>query len=152
MKVELSRIDSTPTPLSMMCEEYVEKYISGTMLLCGISGISLEWRRSGFGIAPYVKAMPFPDAPEEVVAQGLVAKDAIAQMLAVANIGRIIIGFEKDEEREATHATWKACVEACAKEKARRSGGSSQPDNAADSSSDKGVEASYIPSDASGEG
>lgn len=104
MDVEIGKAGAAETPASFMAE-YVTEHITALMTLGGIESISATRYICGFGSRLHVTMAPFADAPEEVKAQGIVIKDAIATILSVANISRVVMKPSEDDLEEM-RSTW----------------------------------------------
>lgn len=126
MEVEMSKSQGSETPASCMAELVVE-HAMALMSVFGIESISARRYSSGIGSRLHVSIAPFNDAPPEVRTQGIVAKDAIAQILSVANVTRVVMKPTDDDMKEMMSA-W----ENASKEAAQRNG-SYHEDHGADS-------------------
>lgn len=110
MNVSVSNVEGVPaTPASVMGRDLMENVYS-IMALNGIEAISLHRYSCGLGHKTHVIISHFPDAPAEIVNQGIVIKDAIAQMLAISNIWRVVITLT--DEDNAVREYWAKSVEA----------------------------------------
>ena len=89
MDVEISKADAAETPASCVTD-YVMEHATALMALGGIESISARRYTCGFGSRLHVTIAPFSCAPEEVKSQGVVIKDAIATVLSIANITRVV--------------------------------------------------------------
>lgn len=89
MNVEISKAAAPETPASVLTDQIVEN-ITSIMMLCGIEGISATKYQCGFGTKLNVTIAPFSYVPENVAAQGVIIKDALAQIMSVANVTRIL--------------------------------------------------------------
>lgn len=96
MDVEISRAPDAETPASCI-SSYVTEHVTALMSLGGIEAISSRKYECGFGSKLHVTISPFRYAPEEVRAQGVVIKDAIATILSVANITRVVMKPEEED-------------------------------------------------------
>lgn len=105
MNVEISKAAAPETPASVMIEQMVE-HIMSIMMLCGIEGISATKYQCGFGSQLNVTISPFANVPEKVSAQGVIIKDALAQIMSVANVTRII-AKPSDSDLKELRETWK---------------------------------------------
>ena len=108
MDVEIGKAGAAETPASFMAE-YVIEHISALMTLGGIESISATKYICGFGSRLHVTMAPFADAPEEVKAQGVIIKDALATILSVANITRVVMKPAEDDLNKMK-ATWEHAV------------------------------------------
>ena len=104
MNVEISKAAAPETPASVMTEQMVE-HIMSIMMLCGIEGISATKYQSGFGSQLNVTISPFANVPEKVSAQGVIIKDALAQIMSVANVTRLI-AKPSDADLKELRETW----------------------------------------------
>jgi len=99
-----------PTPASAM-REYMMEHVTALMVMGGIESISVLRYESGFGSRLHVTVAPFADAPREIISQGIIIKDAIAQIMSISNITRITLGLSGDE-MSGTLAMWRRSIEA----------------------------------------
>lgn len=106
MEVEISKAPSPETSASIMVDQFVE-HVMSIMVLCGIEGISATKYKCGFGSSLNVTISPFQDAPKEVVSQGVIVKDALAKIMSVANVTRIIAKPTGDDMNNLREA-WKS--------------------------------------------
>lgn len=120
MDVEIGKSGAAETPASFMAE-YVTEHITALMTLGGIESISATKYVCGFGSRLHVTMAPFADAPEEVRAQGVVIKDALATILSVANITRVVMK-PSEEDLGRMRDTWEMAV----KDARAANGGSAQ--------------------------
>lgn len=104
MNVEIGKAYAGETPASCM-QEYVTEHITALMTLGGIESISAVKYQCGFGSRLHVTIAPFADAPEDVRAQGVVIKDALAEIMSVANIMRIVMK-PSDEDLASMRDAW----------------------------------------------
>lgn len=112
MNARLKRVASEPvTPAEDMTDYLVDK-IDAIMICCGIKEIVAQKYTCGFGSRLHVTMTPFEDAPPEIVKQGLVVKDAIAQLLSVINLSKISLSNFSTEEMSNIHAMWATAIEA----------------------------------------
>jgi hypothetical protein len=112
MNARLKRVASEPvTPAEDMTDYLVDK-IDAIMICCGIKEIVAQKYTCGFGSRLHVTMTPFEDAPPEIVRQGLVVKDAIAQLLSVINLSKLALSDFSAEEMSNIHAMWAAAIEA----------------------------------------
>lgn len=108
MDVEIGKAQGAETPASEM-SEFVVEHVTALMTLGGIESISAVKYSCGFGSRLHVSISPFACAPESVTSQGIVIKDAIAQILSVANVTRVVIK-PSEEDLNKMKGTWQ---EAC---------------------------------------
>ena len=120
MNVEISKAKALETPASVRTSKYVEE-ISGLMLGGGINAISYTKYQAGFGSRLHVSVSQFADAPEDIKKQGVVIKDALAELMAIANLTRIVLNLD-DKELDGVKADWDASIR-----EAANSNSSSQP-------------------------
>lgn len=105
MNVEISKAAAPETPASVLTEQMVEHILS-IMMLCGIEGISATKYQCGFGTQLNVTIAPFANVPEKVSAQGVIIKDALAQIMSVANVTRLL-AKPSDTDLKELRETWK---------------------------------------------
>lgn len=120
MDVEIGKAPAPETPASCMAEQMVE-HVVAIMAICGIESIESKKYVAGFGSRLHVSMVPFHEAPDGVTAQGVVVKDAIAQILSVANLTRVVIKPKEGELSDMRDSWSKALADALA-----ANGGSSQ--------------------------
>ena len=108
MDVEMSKASVPETPASCMAE-YVMEHITALMTLGGIESISAQKYVCGFGSRLHVTIAPFADAPEKVKAQGVVIKDALATIMSIANITRVVMKPSKADVKKMMDV-WKSSV------------------------------------------
>lgn len=120
MDVEIGKAAAQETPASCMAT-YAVEHISALMIMGGIESIDAKKYSTGFGSRLHVSISPFADAPEEITAQGVVMKDAIAQILSVANVTRVVLKPE-DNDLPDMKNMWRKQV----KEAKSANGGSAQ--------------------------
>ena len=108
MDVEMSKASGPETPASCMAE-YVMEHITALMTLGGIESISAQKYVCGFGSRLHVTIAPFADAPEQVKAQGVVIKDALATIMSIANITRVVMKPSKADVKKMRDV-WKSSV------------------------------------------
>ena len=120
MDVEIGKTGGSETPASVM-SEYVAEHVTALMTLGGIESISATKYASGFGSRLHVTMVPFSFAPSRVKEQGIVIKDAIATILSVANITKVVMKPSEDDLEEMK-ATWEKAV----KDAKDANGGSAQ--------------------------
>ena len=110
MKVDIGRAQGfADTPASIMVE-YVVEHVTALMSIVGIESISTQQYSAGFGTYPLVSIKSFDDVPSEIRTQGVVIKDALAKILAVANISKIAMKCQ-DQELKDMQAVWRAAVD-----------------------------------------
>ena len=110
MNVEIGRMSGAATPASCM-PDYVMEHVIALMTLTGIESISAVKYSAGFGSKLHVSIGQFAKAPEEVAIQGVVIKDAIAQIMSIANIARIVIKPGEEDVKDMEKA-WEESVRA----------------------------------------
>lgn len=108
MDVEMSKASGPETPASCMAE-YVMEHVTALMTLGGIESISAQKYVCGFGSRLHVTIAPFADAPEPVKAQGVVIKDALATVMSIANITRVVMKPSKADIKKMRDV-WKSSV------------------------------------------
>ena len=108
MDIEMSKASGPETPASCMAE-YVMEHVTALMTLGGIESISAQKYVCGFGSRLHVTIAPFAKAPDAVKSQGVVIKDALAQIMSVANITRVVMKPSKAEMKKMVDA-WKSSV------------------------------------------
>ena len=108
MNVEISKAAAPETPASVMTEKMVE-HITSIMMPCGIEGISATKYQCGFGSQLNVTISPFANVPRKVSEQGVIIKDALAQIMSVANVTRLI-AKPSDADLKELRETWKESV------------------------------------------
>ena len=105
MEVEIGRVNAGVTPASVVAQ-YVAKRVAELMSVTGIESISAHKYECGFGSRLHVTVSAFQSAPKEISDQGIVIKDALAQILSIANVARLQLKpFEED--RREMEAMWK---------------------------------------------
>jgi hypothetical protein len=90
MDVEIGKAGAAETPASEAAE-YVAEHVAALMAIGGIGSISAVKYQCGFGSRLHVSMVPFADAPEIIKNQGIIIKDAIAQIMSIANVTRIVM-------------------------------------------------------------
>lgn len=108
MNIEMSKASGPETPASCMTE-YVIEHVTALMTIGGIESISARKYVCGFGSRLHVTIAPFANAPDAVKAQGVVIKDALAQIMSIANITRIVMKPSKADVKKMLDA-WKSSV------------------------------------------
>jgi len=137
MDIEIGKAAAPETPASCMAT-YAVEHISALMIMGGIESIDAKKYSTGFGSRLHVSISPFADAPEEITAQGVVMKDAIAQILSVSNVTRVVLKPEGDDFSDMKNM-WRQKV----KEAKSANGGSAQDfsqDSAQDSESARKID------------
>lgn len=125
MNVKITTVDTNSTPAAEMREKIVENAVSLMVVGGALSSITSIKYSSGFCEKQLVSVTQFKDAPFPVKNQGVVIKDAIAQILGVANVTRVTVELD-DKERENVTSAWNAAVKA-AEEKAAQADKSDLP-------------------------
>ncbi len=105
MEVEIGRVNAGTTPVSVVAQ-YVTKRIAELMTVTGIESISAQKYECGFGSRLHVTMSAFQSAPKEISYQGVVIKDALAQILSIANVARLQLK-PSEEDRKDMEAMWK---------------------------------------------
>lgn len=105
MDIKIGKAYGRETPASEI-SEYVLEHVAALMALGGIESISAVKYQCGIGSSLHVSIAPFADAPSDVTAQGIVIKDALAQILSVANVVRVMIEPSDDDMKKITKM-WK---------------------------------------------
>lgn len=108
MNIEMSKASGPETPASCMTE-YVIEHVTALMTIGGIESISAQKYVCGFGSRLHVTIAPFANAPDAVKSQGVVIKDALAQIMSIANITRIVMKPSKADVKKMVDA-WKSSV------------------------------------------
>lgn len=108
MDVEISKASGPETPASCM-SEYVMEHVTALMTLGGIESISAQKYVCGFGSRLHVTIAPFADAPEPVKAQGVVIKDALATIMSIANITRVVMKPSRNDVKKMRDV-WESSV------------------------------------------
>lgn len=108
MDVDISRTTNAETPASAIREDYLG-HVTALMAFCGIESISIQKHNAGYGSKLHATISMFAEAPKEITAQGIVVKDAIAQLLSIANINRVVIKPNEVDLGEI-RASWKMAV------------------------------------------
>ena len=90
MDIEVGKAEGAETPASIMTEYVVER-ITALMVMAGMESISAQRFECGLGSRLHVTISAFAGAPKDVTDQGIVIKDALAQIMSVANVVRIVI-------------------------------------------------------------
>lgn len=108
MNLEINKAMAASTPSSCL-GDYVAEHVAALMTLGAIEGISIQKHQSGMGSRLHVSITQF-EAPNSVKMTGIIIKDALAQIMSVANIARILMTPE-EEEMESMRKTWKESSE-----------------------------------------
>lgn len=108
MDVEMSKASGPETPASCM-SEYMMEHVTALMTIGGIESISAQKFTCGFGSRLHVTIAPFAKAPAKVKEQGVVIKDALAQIMSIANITRVVMKPSKADMKKMVEA-WKSSV------------------------------------------
>ena len=108
MNIEMSKANAPETPASAMTD-YMCEHVTALMILGGIESIVLQKYNSGFGSRLHVTIAPFANAPEAVKTVGIVIKDAVAQILSVANVTRLVLK-PSEEEMSDVMSTWESAT------------------------------------------
>lgn len=111
MNVEMSKSQSPETPASCMIESVME-HVTSLMTIGGIESISAQKYVCGFGSRLHVTIAPFAKAPDRVKAQGVIIKDALAQIMSIANITRVVMKPSKSEMKKMSDAWRKSIADA----------------------------------------
>ena len=90
MKADYDKMECAETPASSI-RNYVLEHVSALMIIGGIETISFKKYEIGGGSRIHTSVSFFKGAPDEIVTQGVVMKDALAQILSVANISRAVL-------------------------------------------------------------
>ena len=104
MNLEISRASAPENPASTMAN-YMCEHVSALMVMGGIESIVSQKYQSGFGSRLHVVIAPFSKAPEHVRSIGIIVKDAIAQILSVANVTRLVLKPSPEEMMDIV-STW----------------------------------------------
>jgi hypothetical protein len=96
MKVDYDKMEGAETPASLM-RNYVLEHVSALMIMGGIETISFKKYEIGGGSRIHTSVSFFKGAPDEIVTQGVVLKDALAQILSVANISRAVLRLSEED-------------------------------------------------------
>ena len=98
MKADYDKMDGDETPASSM-KNYVLEHLSALMIIGGIETISLKKDEIGGGSRIHTSVSFFKGVQDEIVTQGVVIKDALAQILSVANISRVVLRPSEEDLR-----------------------------------------------------
>ena len=111
MNVEISKARgaSVSNAPSAVMSNYVCEHVAAMMVIGGIESISSQKFESGFGSRLHVRISQFKDAPSEICAAGVIIKDALAQVLSVANVTRLALK-PSNEELANIKSTWEKSV------------------------------------------
>lgn len=105
MEVEIGRVNAGTTPASVVAQ-YVAKRVAELMAVTGIESMSAQKYECGFGSRLHVTVSAFQFAPKEISDQGVVIKDALAQILSIANVAHLQLK-PSEEDRKDMEAMWK---------------------------------------------
>jgi len=131
MNVEIGKAAAAETPASVIAGDMMEHIAAIMMLVGGIESISAQKYTCGFGSKLHVSIAPFAGVPKDIALQGVAIKDALAQILSVANITRVL-AKPSDEEMKEVRKTWAESVQGARDV----NGGSSQYTDKGNSSED----------------
>ena len=112
MNTKVKRVIGAPVTPAETMTDYMADKINGLMIACGIKEIEIKKYACGFGSRLHVTMVPFEDAPREIVAQGIVVKDAIAQLMSVVNLTKQTLGEFTEEEMNGIKNMWANAVSA----------------------------------------
>lgn len=107
MNVEVGKAQAPETPASVMADQIMSNITELMMLVGGIESISATKYVCGFGSKLHVTINQFQGVPKDVAAQGVAIKDAIAQIMSVANIAKVVTK-PSDEDLENLRSSWRA--------------------------------------------
>lgn len=96
MKVDYDKMEGAETPASLM-RNYVLEHVSALMIMGGIETITFKKYKIGGGSRIHTSVSFFKGVPDEIAMQGVVTKDALAQILSVANISRAVIRLSEED-------------------------------------------------------
>ena len=99
MEVEVKKASAAETPASRMAD-FLAEHITAIMTLGGMESIGAQRYTCGFGTRLHVSFSPFEGVPDEIVRQGIVIKDAIAQVMSIANIVQITMKPSEEDMRQ----------------------------------------------------
>ena len=99
MEVEVKKASAAETPASRMAD-FLAEHIPAIMTLGGMESIGAQRYTCGFGTRLHVSFSPFEGVPDEIVRQGIVIKDAIAQIMSIANIVQITMKPSEEDLRQ----------------------------------------------------
>ncbi len=108
MGVEVGRFAAPATPAAAMSEDIAQN-VANLMIFSGIEVIDSQKFNRGACSHLHTSIASFADAPEDVKAQGVMIKDALAQILSMANISRILIK-PKQESMDRIKSAWDSAV------------------------------------------
>lgn len=129
MEVKLSRSVDQETPAGAIGQQLMENIASIMTAVGGIESIKIEKYVAGMGSRLHVSIGLFPKAPSEVANQGIIIKDALAQILSVANVTRAIV-VPTDKELADLEKMWNDIVTDVRSKNAQINfGGGSRPDD-----------------------
>lgn len=99
MKVNIGHVVVNGVKTTDMSEFFVTK-LADIMAVFGIKSIAVNRYSSGFGCKIISSMMPFDGVPNDVLQKGVISKDAIGQLMSVANLTRIELRVDGDEYGE----------------------------------------------------
>ena len=105
MEVKLSKSVDVETPAGVAGQQLMEAIATIMTVVGGIESIKIEKYSAGMGSRLHVSIGLFPKAPEEVASQGVIIKDALAQIMSVANVTRAIV-VPTDKELADMEKMW----------------------------------------------
>ncbi len=108
MKVDINKVNGVSTPASTMTE-YITDHIVAMMIVGGIEAISISRESSGFASVLNVETKSFSGAPREIVVQGVVIKDSLAQLMLLINVNKLTTHPDELEE-EKMRKSWDTSV------------------------------------------
>ena len=96
MNVDIGKVSAPETPASCRYD-YVIDHVTALMTIGGIEAIEAERYSAGFGSRLHVTIAPFANVPGDIRALGVIMKDAIAQIMSVANISRVVMSPDEND-------------------------------------------------------
>ena len=99
MKVNIGHVVVNGVKTTDMSEFFVTK-LADIMAVFGIKSVAVNRYSSGFGCKVISSMMPFDGVPNDVLQKGVISKDAIGQLMSVANLTRIELRVDGDEYGE----------------------------------------------------
>jgi len=108
MDVEIGKAGVQESPASCLAG-YVVEHITALMTLGGIESINSVKYTAGFGSRLHVSIAPFAGAPKAITDQGVIIKDAIAQIMSIANLARIVMK-PSDKDLADMRGMWNKAV------------------------------------------
>lgn len=111
MNVEMSKAQGPETPASCMIESVME-HVTSLMTIGGIESISAQKYVCGFGSRLHVTIAPFAKAPDRVIAQGVIIKDALATIMSIANVTRVVMKPSKSDMKKMSDSWRKSIADA----------------------------------------